>query len=70
MTGTATVNEKALARRVKDHVLGSSHDFFAVVQPDAATWAVVAACSAVGAVALAGVRRVPALRRIEERGSG
>ena len=27
------VNEKALARRVKDHVLGSSHDFFAVVHP-------------------------------------
>ncbi len=28
-----TVNEKALARRVKDHVLGSVHEFFAVVQP-------------------------------------
>ncbi len=27
------LNEKALARRVKDHVLGSSHDFFAVVHP-------------------------------------
>jgi len=27
------VNEKALARRVKDHVQGKSHDFFAVVQP-------------------------------------
>ena len=33
MTGAAAVNEKALARRVKDHVLGSSHDFFAVVHP-------------------------------------
>jgi len=28
-----TVNEKALARRVKDHVQGKGHDFFAVVQP-------------------------------------
>lgn len=28
-----TVNEKALARRVKDHVLGSAHNFYAVVQP-------------------------------------
>ena len=27
------VNEKALARRVKDHVIGSLHDFFAIVQP-------------------------------------
>jgi putative N6-adenine-specific DNA methylase len=27
------VNEKALARRVKDHVIGSRHEFFAVVQP-------------------------------------
>ena len=27
------VNEKALARRVKDHVQGKNHDFFAVVQP-------------------------------------
>lgn len=26
-------NEKALARRVKDHVLGRSHEFFAVVAP-------------------------------------
>jgi putative N6-adenine-specific DNA methylase len=29
----AAVNEKALARRVKDHVIGSRHGFFAVVQP-------------------------------------
>lgn len=29
----AVVNEKALARRVKDHVIGSRHEFFAVVQP-------------------------------------
>ncbi|MBU4404071.1 MAG: hypothetical protein L6428_12495 [Candidatus Aminicenantes bacterium] len=27
------INEKALARRVKDHVQGKGHDFFAVVQP-------------------------------------
>ncbi len=27
------VNEKALARRIKDHVLGSTHDFYAVVHP-------------------------------------
>ena len=27
------VNEKALARRVKDHVIGRCHEFFAVVQP-------------------------------------
>jgi putative N6-adenine-specific DNA methylase len=27
------VNEKAIARRVKDHVIGGRHDFFAVVQP-------------------------------------
>ena len=27
------VNEKALVRRVKDHVIGNRHDFFAVVQP-------------------------------------
>jgi putative N6-adenine-specific DNA methylase len=27
------VNEKALARRVKDHVLGRAHDFYAVVHP-------------------------------------
>jgi putative N6-adenine-specific DNA methylase len=27
------VNEKALARRVKDHVIGRQHEFFAVVQP-------------------------------------
>ncbi len=33
MTDAAAVNEKALARRIKDHVLGSSHDFFAVVHP-------------------------------------
>jgi putative N6-adenine-specific DNA methylase len=26
-------NEKALARRIKDHVIGSSHEFFAVVHP-------------------------------------
>ena len=29
----AVVNEKALARRIKDHVIGSRHEFFAVVQP-------------------------------------
>ena len=28
-----SVNEKALARRVKDHVIGKQHDFFAVVHP-------------------------------------
>jgi len=27
------VNEKALTRRVKDHVIGSRHEFFAVLQP-------------------------------------
>ena len=27
------VNEKALQRRIKDHVIGSRHDFFAVVHP-------------------------------------
>jgi putative N6-adenine-specific DNA methylase len=27
------VNEKALARRIKDHVIGSRHEFFAVVHP-------------------------------------
>jgi putative N6-adenine-specific DNA methylase len=30
---TFAVNEKALQRRVKDHVIGSSHKFFAVLQP-------------------------------------
>jgi putative N6-adenine-specific DNA methylase len=29
----AAVNEKALARRIKDHVVGRSHEFFAVVHP-------------------------------------
>jgi putative N6-adenine-specific DNA methylase len=29
----AALNEKALARRVKDHVLGRAHDFYAVVHP-------------------------------------
>ena len=29
----AGVNEKALARRIKDHVIGSRREFFAVVQP-------------------------------------
>ncbi len=33
MTGAPDVNEKALTRRIKDHVLGSRHDFFAVVHP-------------------------------------
>ncbi len=33
MTDAPIVNEKALTRRIKDHVLGSSHDFFAVVHP-------------------------------------
>lgn len=28
-----TVNEKALARRVKDHVVGRRHEFFAIVHP-------------------------------------
>jgi putative N6-adenine-specific DNA methylase len=28
-----TLNEKALARRVKDHVVGQRHEFFAVVHP-------------------------------------
>ena len=27
------VNEKALARRIKDHIVGSAHEFFAVVHP-------------------------------------
>ena len=40
-------------------------DFFAAVQPSADVWAVVAACLAVGIAALAGVRRVPWLARIE-----
>jgi len=30
---TPLVNEKALQRRVKDHVIGSRHEFFAVLQP-------------------------------------
>jgi len=29
----AVVNEKALARRIKDHVIGSRHEFFAIVHP-------------------------------------
>ncbi len=29
----APLNEKALARRIKDHVVGRSHEFFAVVHP-------------------------------------
>jgi putative N6-adenine-specific DNA methylase len=29
----AAVSEKALARRIKDHVVGSRHEFFAVVHP-------------------------------------
>jgi len=33
LAAAAVVNEKALARRVKDHVIGSRHEFFAVVQP-------------------------------------
>ncbi len=35
MTGipAGAVNEKALARRVKDHVVGRSHEFYAVVHP-------------------------------------
>lgn len=35
MSGAAVpaTNEKALARRVKDHVIGRSHEFFAVVHP-------------------------------------
>ncbi len=33
MTDAPIVNEKALTRRIKDHVLGSRHDFFAVVHP-------------------------------------
>lgn len=35
MSGVAlpSANEKALARRVKDHVIGRSHEFFAVVHP-------------------------------------
>lgn len=32
-TPAAVVNEKALARRIKDHVIGSRHEFFAVVHP-------------------------------------
>ncbi len=33
LISAAVVNEKALARRIKDHVIGSRHEFFAVVQP-------------------------------------
>jgi len=33
ITLQVSVNEKALARRVKDHVIGKPHDFFAVVHP-------------------------------------
>ncbi|MBN2345815.1 MAG: hypothetical protein JXO51_05435 [Candidatus Aminicenantes bacterium] len=29
----AAVNEKALARRIKDHVVGGRHEFFAVIHP-------------------------------------
>jgi putative N6-adenine-specific DNA methylase len=32
-TPAPAVNEKALARRIKDHVIGSHHEFFAVLQP-------------------------------------
>lgn len=28
-----TVNEKALARRIKDHVVGQRHEFFAIIHP-------------------------------------
>jgi hypothetical protein len=45
-------------------------EFFAVERPEPSTWAVVAACTAAGVVLLAIARRVPALRRIEERGLG
>jgi cation-transporting ATPase E/undecaprenyl-diphosphatase len=45
-------------------------EFFAVEWPGSSTWAAVAACTVVGAVLLAIARRVPALRRIEERGLG
>lgn len=44
-------------------------DFFAVVRPEMSTWAVVGVATAVGALLLALARRVPALRKIEERGS-
>ena len=30
---SGTVNEKALARRVKDHIVGQRHEFFAIVHP-------------------------------------
>lgn len=33
LSSVVVVNEKALARRIKDHVIGSRHEFFAVVQP-------------------------------------
>jgi putative N6-adenine-specific DNA methylase len=32
-TPAQPVNEKALARRIKDHVIGSRHEFFAIVHP-------------------------------------
>ncbi|MBJ7454807.1 MAG: HAD-IC family P-type ATPase [Thermoleophilia bacterium] len=40
-------------------------DWFAAVEPAPRTWAVVAACLAAGVVALAAVRRIPWLARIE-----
>jgi putative N6-adenine-specific DNA methylase len=33
MTDAPAAGEKAIARRIKDHVVGSRHDFFAVVHP-------------------------------------
>ena len=47
----------------------SLRDFFEVVRPSAATWITVGICSAIGIVNLFLVRQIPALRRIEARGS-
>jgi cation-transporting ATPase E/undecaprenyl-diphosphatase len=50
--------------------LSGLRDFFAVQRPSPAAWGVVAACAAAGVLLLLAVRRIPALARIESRGSG
>ena len=55
-------------------LLGGLHvpalrSFFDLEVPGADVWALVAGCLAVGVALLIAVRRVPALRRIEARGS-
>jgi cation-transporting ATPase E len=45
-------------------------DFFQVVMPSPASWAVIAGCAAAGSALLVAVRRLPPLARIEARGAG